>query len=215
MPNLAVGERLLITIATTYFGQRCLNTFLYRCSATAAGVTHAAAIAALHVKLNTANDLYDKYVACLPAGGAIGGIEAWYQIIAPVRYRKTVLGIEKTIPAVYTSQTANVSASIERFSEEASRKGVGGIRVPVGTSGIDNGLIGDALLDDLTALGDLMNDLQTTASPSVSWVPQVGLPGYTGEPPVPGNPMLSLDCVGTNVQTTARVMHRRTVGLGI
>lgn len=216
MADVAVGQRLLLTIAGRYFGQRTMNSFLFRCSATAAGVSQAAAIAALHAKLGSVNDFFAKYTACLPGESAeVTGLEAWYQIIAPVRYRKTVLDIPFNASTAYNSTTANVSASIERFSELAVRKGVGGIRVPIGTSGVANGLIGDDLLLDLEGFAEILNDLQTTASPSVTWVPQVGLPGYTpGDPPTPGNPMLSLDCVGATVKGEARIVRRRTVGLG-
>lgn len=216
MPVVTIQSRLLMTLTGEYLGQRFMNTFLFRCSAVSGAPNDVVAIDALHTKLSTVNDLFSKYIACLPGDGNIPVVQAWYQIIAPIRFRKVERTIELSAFGDYATNTANVQASIERFSDFAGRKGVGGIRVPIGTQACSDGLLGAAILIDLEALAEKMNDIQSTTTPAVSWVPQVGLPGYTpGDPPTPGNPMDSLDCAGASVKPQARIIRRRTVGLGI
>ena len=206
MPNIAVGDTLLITLNGVTNNQRTMNTFVYVCSATPSATSDVTALNALWAKMVAADGLIAKYKNALSVDWA--GTEAWFQIIRPTRYRKVVREIEGSGTFDSLMQTGNLQASITRYGPLATKRDQGGIRVPLGTSSasIENGRLVEEQKNALIVLANEMYLNQSTVSPAVTWVPQVGLPAG-GAPTRP--------CTGTLVQDTVRVIRRRTVGVGI
>lgn len=213
MPNMAVGQRLLVTAVGTYFGQRTMNTFLYRVATVAGTIDSIDFIDALHAVFIASGGLLKRYVACVPEDIWLP-VATWYQVVGPVRYRKVV----RSIPAaeyVGGSTTQNLQASITRYGEFGLRTAVGGIRVPMPSTESIEGLLTNTYKATLLSLANEMADTQTAGSPLVTIIPQVGVPGYTNDTPPVRIPVTnSQDCVDTAVQETTRVIRRRTVRVG-
>lgn len=206
MPNIGVDDIMLATMNGVCLGQRVMNTFVYRCTATPSGTSDIVALDALHTKWMAPLGLIQDLISCTPEN--CNWTEAWYQIVRPTRYRKVVRPIGSLGAYPGDAATANLQGSITRFGELATKRDQGGIRLIIGTTddNIDNGFLDENLKISMAVLATEMQTTQATATPSVTWVPQVGLPA-DGAP--------TRRCVQAVVQDTVRVLRRRTVGLGI
>jgi len=215
MPTVAVGQRILVTLNGLYFGQTTMNTFLYRVSAATGAPSDVAFFAALHTKFTAALGLAELYKECVPASGWLCN-DIWYQIVGPTRYRKVVHTWAGSGNYDFETTACNLQATITRFGDVADRKNIGGIRVPIATAGSDTGGITDPLKLVLEDLAGEMLLIQSTTTPAVSLIPQVGIPGYTNDvPPVLRPVSESVDCTSVQVQNTTRVLRRRTLRVGI
>jgi len=215
MPNIAQGQRILVTAVGDYFGQRTMTSWLYRVASLAGEITDTALFDAMHPAFTGATGLLTKFLGCLPLDGRWVGVATWYQVLGPVRYRKVV---DTLGDGLYDagSTTANLQASITRFGEFGLRTAIGGIRVPMPSSEGVEGVVSAPYAAVLQTLADEMEETVTVGSPSVQLFPQVGVPGYTSGPnPVRIPVTNSVDLFGTQVQDTVRVIRRRTLRLGI
>lgn len=206
MALIAVGDRVLVTIAGSLCGQRTLTTFLYRISAVGANLEYADAMAALRSSLQGSGQLVPKYKACCPTNWFSNSL--WTQIIRPLRYRKLVEVLSGAGTSGSLALTGNVQGSITRAGEVAGRKYVGGVRVPCGTDeiAIDEGFLTSGQKLALQGLADAMQLNVITSGSVATYIPQVG---------VPKPPDQSADLYTAFPQDQARVIRRRTVGLGI
>lgn len=215
MPNMAVGQRVLVTAVGEYLGQRTMTTWLYRVSSVAGSITDVAMADALHTAFTNGTGLLTKYRACCAGDGAWTGVATWYQVVGPVRYRK----IQRSLgdgTGLLSSGTANIQGSITRYGEFGLRSAIGGIRVPISSLEVSDGKLSPEVTALMQALADEMEETQAVGSPLVTLIPQVGVPGYTNATPPERIPVTnSSDLAECVVQDTARVLRRRTLRLGI
>jgi len=213
LPNIAQGQRILVTPVGTIFGQRTMNTFLYRVSSVAGSISDTAFFDALHTVLGGSGNLLEKYSNCMSLNSWIG-VAVWYQVVGPTRYRKVVKGpLTGGFDSVMTS--SNVQASISRFGEFGTRASVGGVRIPIAAEHSEDGLLSAGLTAVLEELATEMKAAVAAGSPSVTLIPQVGVPGYTNDDPPVRIPVTnSIDCYEARVQDTTRVIRRRTLRVG-
>lgn len=204
-PLAQVGQRYLVTIKSELFAQTIMSTFWYTIDEFTGAPSIEQAMDALAVRLNVAGNLVDDYRACVPP--QLEMQEMWIQCIDPTRYVKKVyaLGVDGTWAG--DAYTANVAGVISRRGVTGTRKSQGSLHVPI-ASGVES-LIGAeltaGLLGVLSALGTTMALAQVDASATV-WLPILrGGPG-----------LLQFEFIGAcSAQKTARVMRRRTKGVGI
>lgn len=206
MAALDLNDSVLMTIVGRLNGQRTMNTFWWRVTAVAGDPDEAVAFQELHSLLLT--NFFDLYLACVPTNWE--GYQVWYQSIFNVRQRKIVFPFDSEGTGPGEANTANVQGSITRVGDLASRKAIGGIRIPIGTTALTtvNGYISPAQKTAMEEFAAAMVPTRTTAAPAVTYTPMVGAPD-------PLNPVNWFQVVATQVQETTRVLRRRTVGLGI
>lgn len=211
MAEATVNQIYMVTINGLLHNQRTMSTFYYQLFGVPAGVpTVQAAMDDLEDRLDVAADVFADYRAICPSNWTF--TEAWVQCIDPVRYQKKIYA--KNLPGTNAnaSTTTNVSLSLTRKGEIAARNRVGGVRIPLSPLSVVNGLVdatakaaGVALASDLK--------LGYGAPGEFQWSP-----GFVTK--IPGQlPNTTIKIFTPNfdvfVQDTARVMRRRTVGLGI
>jgi len=207
--ELHTNDTLLITLVSRYCGQICMNTYVYRCLVVSGNPPAVAGMNKLLDFIDGGSNLRSTLAGCMPQNCTIYNM--WGQVIRPTRLR----AIKRTIDSsgLFTETdglTANVQASIERYGETANRRSVGAIRVPIGTddSCFDDGELTPAMKTALEAHAATMDD--TFVISDTGWqfraIPAVGLPKLDLD---------LIDCVGTLVQDTTRVIRRRTVRVGI
>lgn len=215
MPNMAVGQRVLVTAVGEYYGQVTMTTWLYKVTVVAGTTTDTAFFAALDTIFNATGGLLLRYRGCCPANDVWLGRQTWYQVLGPLRFRK----VQKPLSdGLYDSpsNTANIQASITRVGEFGTRRNIGGIRVPIPSFENVEGKITPDITIPLEALATEMALPVTAGSPAVTMVPQVGVPGYTNTVPPEQIPVTdSLDLSECIVQDTTRVIRRRTLRVGI
>lgn len=190
------------------FGQTTMSVMHYRVAAQApAGVSVQAEMAQLADIFNddTVGELKGLYRAVCPNAYTMTQVSV--QPVYPLRYRKTVRATNSA-GIGGDSTTANVQAAITLTTDFAGRNQIGGIHPPCPTSMASGGILDG---DYVNALGDLGQSLITPVS-------NVGLESsyqlviwHRGIQP----PLSYTGVTGYIPQTEARVMRRRTVGLGI
>jgi len=205
MPALLVGDIVLVTAVGNLVGQRTLTTFPFQVTAVTGIPDQTNAFDDLHAELNATTGILGKMRACIPSQYTM--TQAWYQVIAPTRYRRYVKAVNTQGGFTGAALTANVQASITRVGEEAGRRYVGGVRIPIGTdySSLAAGLVAAGLKTKLTDLAEVMDQNIITPVVVATYRPLVGLAP---------NPADSVPCFDAFPQDTVRVLRRRTVGLG-
>lgn len=207
MPLPAAGDVTLVTIRGVIANQRIMSTFVYKISAVTGAPLDDELMGALDSSLKGAGQLITRYVAAMPSNWF--HTDTWYQIIRPVRHRKVAkAGIVGGGGSGGEAHTANVSVNVARVGELAGRRYVGGVRIPIGTDEIciEDGKITVGQYALLNSLASAMKLNVITSGFVATFRPQVGLP-----PAAVG----TVDLFDAFVPDTVRVMHRRTVGLGI
>lgn len=207
MPNLAIADRVFITLVGKIQGQRTMTTWLYRVSAITGTISQDDAFTALHTKMTDATGVLYRFKECAPVSW--GAMSVWYQVISPVRFRKTQKPYVGA--GLFPSSEANmpfVIGSITRVGELAKRSEVGGIRIPIGTNeqSVEEGYLSAQQLDAMSDLCQAMRAPITTSGTVATFVPQVGMPA-------PGQ--VSADLKDAFPQPEARTMNRRVPGRGI
>lgn len=202
---LAVGQYYRVTHDLTMMSQRLMNTFNYRLDTVGTETDNEALGIAMRLVLNAAGRLRAKYLLAIPPQVTLAN--TWIQTLWPTRMRKQTFvdALPGTLAGIASS--ANTAASIERNGDRASRHDIGRIQLPAAndTGSITNGVITAAgYLAALNALGLEMITTITTAGGSV-------LRPVLLRTPVDGSFSY---VIGGTVQTTLRVMRRRTVGVG-
>jgi len=208
MAAAAAGQVYLVTLKGTLCGQTILNTFHYVIeNMPAGGVSVDGVYTALETHFEAPGSLIDLFVDCCPTNYQL--VEMWIQCVGPTqRYVKFVSlqGIAGQFPAV--ADQANVAAVITRTTEKSGRSQVSSLHIPIGgnsdwmTDGVLN-------VDPINTMQLLCDDIPTQigTAPALTLDPVI----YHGPVPAP----VPDDIIKAVPRTTARVMRRRTVGLGI
>jgi hypothetical protein len=202
---ISTQDKVLVTVASTLCGQRVLNTFRYRVSAATPGTGQDVALTALVAQLRLSGGWITRLKNAYPENLTVDAI--WAQVYAPIRYRKYVTIINDNGNYAAEAATANQAAVITRFSEVARRDGISNMHVPVaGTPDVMQGGFLTNTFKTLLGLAGLAMTLNIiTPAPAVTFIPVVNDTGL----PFAG------DVAGYEIGDTARIMRRRTVGLGI
>jgi len=200
------GDNILVTMVGNMVGQTIMNTFYYRVTqAPGTLLQQADVLESLDNLLNSAGNLFPKVLAAIPPEYSFEA--SWLQVVFPGRY------VAYKFPEVASGQgdapgiTANLAGVVVRRTDKAGRDQVGTLHVLVGSGdeGVLNGRVGGATK---VALDALAASLPTSYTVS----------GYTFRPVLTpfNNPDGSAKWIDSAfAQDTARVMRRRTVGLGI
>lgn len=206
MPTpLPAGSIIQVVIKTILFEQTCLNVLHYKYEDTVDADDYKAHMNLMWATFIQPAGLMDDFLACLSIDGVVQEVQL--QPIYPSRLtpvRKVPDAPSGTNPN--PTMPANVAAVITKASDNATRKGRGAFHMPaVPTLAVAEGrLTGDYML--------LLNALaEELIQPAVE-----GLGGNTTavlwDRELPLAVEKLTDAFG---QPTARVMRRRTVGLGI
>lgn len=207
--GLSAGSVVLVSFRGGFAGQRVLFTHTYRVlTAGAAGTSYAQEMAALLNRLVAVNQLWPKWLACLPNN--FSGIELRAQAISPVR--QVAIVRPQPEPGTFNAagQIPNISAAVTLRTALAGRAFVATKHIgPVAESAVEAGFISDALN---TPLAEFKNAAITDVVPSGFDVPTYR-PVIFHRNPKPGQPSTT-DVISGAVQDTSRVMRRRTVRVG-
>lgn len=188
-------------------GQKILNTFQYKmASPPPVDLDYRLELNNIADKIQEAGGMQDKYVAACPTNQNIERFTL--QPIWPIRQR--YLSYNVTLPGGATTgstNTANLAASIKRVGDVIGRRGVGRVQIPATKNGVVAGIVDPTYIAaDLIGLADQMVLGFSTSTP-IEWQPVLfGVTGGIAHTAV---------VIDTEVESTARTMHRRTVGLGI
>lgn len=205
MATLAAADKVMLTFVGTLCGQRVLNTFPLVVTAITGAPTVADSFDALLAKITAINELKAKFLACCPSNYTL--IYIWIQKVYPVRIRKLIYSGAGIGTWDSAANTPNMAGVITRYGEIANRHGIGSLHVPIsqGSDTVVDGYLTDDIKTPLSALSLKIEGFVSTAAPAVTY-------GHSLFPtPVSGLPVPVVD---TAVQITARVMRRRTVGVG-
>lgn len=209
MASTNLGDIYLVTINGLLFGQRTMTTFQYRvASLLGAGPwTVQDVYVNLEDRLLQAGGLVPDYAACCPIEWTYQS--TWIQRISPNRVIKYVTTDALVAAKTGNTTVSNLQASITRRSEFANRAGVGGIRVPLASDQVLDGIIIEPLLVKLDNLAQEM--LVTYTMAGVAALEPVLYSPPKGDPPIGHlEPVYQ-----AFVQHQARTINRRTVGRGI
>lgn len=206
---MALPENAIIE--ATYEGvihnQRCLSVYHYRVEELSSETTIAGEMTQFldAFTSNNVGDLMTTYLVFVPENYEL--IRAVAQPIYPTRYRRFIATVGGT-GAGSPSPVTNVQGSITTASPLAGRRYIGGKRLCVSPTDCENGNLKAATKTILLAHSDAMlEDLQPDAGNGV-YRPVI----FHRSPNI--NPRYS-DMTIAFPQETARVIRRRTVGLGI
>jgi len=204
---IAPDDQVLVTINSTYFGQRIMATFGYAATVVTGVITEDAGVDSLLNFFCGGADVAERYYDCC-SESVIGG-PIWGQLIRPVRFAKrthAAFGDGTLTPA--SDQVSNVAAVITRRGNLATRSNISSLHVPAPADldYIQSGVITNAYKVFLDLLGTQMRAAITASGGDVVWAPAI-----INGPPGGGWTRI----VQTETQLTSRVMRRRTVGLGI
>jgi len=206
MPLVLVGDQINVTFAGSFAGQTCLNNFGYQ--VTAIGGAHQVVTTAgeINNKLSVGGGMIDDYAALLPGDYIIN--ELWVQWLRPTRYakQKFISGVTGANPGNSTS--TNQAITITRKGFAANRRNIGGVHIFCVNDD-------SAMLDGefLAAYKLLAATFAVHMSSTVALFGDGTIITPSIIPTDPGGAVIPV--VSTEVQGTARVMRRRTVGLGI
>lgn len=208
MAEALVNQIYLVTLKGTLNQQTIMNTFHYRIfNMPAGGQTVAQVYVHLEDYFEAAGGIIEKYLACLPTNYSLDVM--WVQCVGPTeRYVKTTAlqGLDGT--GVGEARTSNLAGVITRTTEKSGRSQVSALHLPIG--GDDTWLAGGSLQPAVRlAMAALCTELvkDTGDPPNLVLDPVI----YHGPPPFAAADFI----VKAVPQDTARVMRRRTVGLGI
>jgi len=208
MAAAATGQVYQVTFVGTRCLQRIMNTFHYVVENVAVGgntVEQVYDILVAHFE--DAGSLIELFLNCCPTNYTLE--EMWVQAVGPTqRYVKRVEAEGASGEFGFTAETANVSAVITRTTEKSGRSQVSALHIPIGADAnwLTNGLLDATLLTPLLALAA---DIPT----QIGTVPATTLDPVIYHGPVPA--AVPDDIITATPRQTARVMRRRTVGVGI
>lgn len=203
--TVPVGAILELSIRAKMELQDIMTVLHYRLSSTSPLGDGAAALVAILDQVAGAGQLKDKWLDCVAS--AVTNTKVVAQWITPERYgfRET-----QTLPAtgqlVGNPMPVNAAAAITRRAEGAGRLNVATIHMPGLTKdAVVNGLITDAQQALYMTFGSATLDNIILLTPALTLTPVIF---HRASPPLSPRPL------NVSIQPTARVMRRRTVGLG-
>jgi hypothetical protein len=206
MPVLHATDKILMTFKGTLIGQTILNTFPLTVISVTGTPEVNDCLDALEAKIAGAGDLKTAYLNAVADNYTLD--EIWLQVIFATRYRKKVYTIAAGGNSGANSLTPNVAGVLTRAGDQANKHNIGAIHLPIGTddTSIVNGKLQATQKGLLNTVGTKCRGTVSTSSPAVTYAYSLfqhdpaGLPSFV---------------TTTFAQETARVMRRRTVGLGI
>lgn len=207
-----------VTLISTLFGQTVMNTFHYRLDLSGGNVAAGSAfLSDFNDALNAGGGLFEQYILCLPTQAL--NIHADFQWIDPDRFIKRTFVVNPTGGAAHVCTTPNLAAVLELRGNIASRRSVGTKHLPgLGGTAVAAGIVQAELRAQIQELGDqAVLDVAVGGRTMRPIVFGRARPSYTKPDGtvVPALPKSYKDVTGYVDQATARVMRRRTVGLGI
>lgn len=210
----AIGDIWMFTVVGSVFNQKTMNTFHYRVEDITSPLDEGILADLIAEDFMPAVPDSDTpgwaLVDCIPPQWSCQ--ELWVQKLSPTRYRRN--SYIRTAAGAYEGETTvpNVAAVITRQGPLAAREQISNLHVgPIDVSGsfADNGVLTTDGTTKLALLaGSLEEDFPSGGGGTYSLRPVI----YHAKLAPPGN-FHYLDA--TVVQTTTRVMRRRTVGRGI
>lgn len=209
MPVIPIqdGAVLEVIFWSRLSGQRIMNTFQYKMtSPPPVDHDYRAELELVAQFIMGTNGLLEDYLPMLPTDMIVDRLTI--QPVWPIRQRYMSWTIAQNGTSTFASaNTANQAVSIKRTSETVGPRGVGRVQIPVPRTAVVAGLIDPAYITtEAQAMADEMLDPMVTSTP-ITWEPCL----FSVVGGVAGTGIL----IGTEVETTARVMRRRTVGVGV
>lgn len=202
--TITPGDLIQLSFDGLLFGQQAMTTTVWRLDGDVAYTDGAQFLRDVMDNIQAAGKLYAKYLAAIT--DSFNNIKLVAQVIKPTRYAYQVDAdalSEGVFPGV--SSTANVNAVITRRGIGTTRHDRGNLHIPGSPDdGFTAGLLGGAYK---VALEDLAEQFATPI--------EMGL--TSALTPVLYNnvePTFSISVTDAFVQPTARIMRRRTVGVG-
>ena len=205
------------TFRSRVFGQLCINTFHWRLDLGGGTLTNGSQfLDDFFDELNTPGGFNAKLAAAY--GQAVLNVEVDLQWIDPDRFRKNTYVVIGGGLGAWLATTANTSATLELRGDIADKRGRGIKHIPgIGGTAIASGLVAAPTVVAL-------NDLGLAASFDVLVGARIMSPIIFGRAraaytkpdgtPVPALPKAYRPVTSFIVPQTARVMRRRTVGVG-
>lgn len=199
-----VGDIIFVGLNGLWHGQKTLNTFYYKVQSIVGGPTNSTFSAALHAAFNAATKLYQRFRECCPTQYVLDHVD--FQTVWPVKIVRNTYALGVAGLAGQASSTANMASVMVRKGDVANKKNRGTLHVPMSNLdvGMANGIIGAALQASQVNLGTEM--IATYAAGGLGAVFPV-----LWSPKTPTVSQAILQAFG---ETTARIMRRRTVGVG-
>ena len=214
MAGLNVGDIILTTVNMLMNGQKLANTFPYRVTQDSANVDPVAACISWSGDWTIgAVSPFTAIVACLPPEVSITTVTT--QKIQPVRFAAGVSNYNQPGTNEFNSSTSNTGATITRKCQQAGRKFVGFVQLPgLAQENVDNGLVTNAYLALMSTVASRMLNVFSSGSDGLLR----GEPGIIHRKWNPTTEKWEYDGFTkiwqTIPQRSARVMRRRTVGVG-
>lgn len=209
MPLPAVGSNVLVTFEGRLAGQITLSTFWYNIASLGSAANLSQFYNDVNDQVQDADGLADKFALCCPADWAF--LRVWVQVIYPIRYAAAKF-VNGDIGGDGEALAANHAAVILRRGDLANRKNVSTLHVPLA-------VVAENVEDGILKPGGVKVKLVDLA---VALLQPISLAGSTPgrmDPivtnPRNGTPPTEALLTQAAVMDTARVMRRRTVGLGI
>lgn len=196
----------LVTFYGTCHGQRILNTFHYRINAMSGTPTVEDVANAMYTEMTDTGKLVEDFLAVMPQNYTLS--QVWIQQLTALRSAKQIYANGTIGSLAVDAVTANVATVITRRGAGGTRRDVGSLHLlvpPTSTYLVD----GEITSTYATAVAPLVTQVQqaiTVLSGGVSFGPVLYHPGQTPN-------YTPIDAAF--IQDSARVMRRRTLGLGI
>lgn len=204
MANVAVNDLFLVTFRGTLYNQAILNTFGFRIISSTVPPSYETFSSELSTALQAVGALKDKFLLCSPADYTLQ--QLWIQRVYPVRMYKRIFVVNAPGALASDAGTTNLAAVITRRGELANRHNVSTLHVCIPAT-LGNVIDGGFTAGLKTALDNL----------ALEMLPNYVLPGGPTEiePVILQAPLgFAAKIIQTTVQTTPRVMRRRTIGVG-
>lgn len=219
MPYAISGNSVCqTTVQATLFGQTVMNVFYWRLDLAGGNLIDGSAfLPDFDNALQAGGGFVEKYVLCLPA--LVLNIKADHQWVDPDRFVKRSFVWGPIGGFTHIPTTANLSAVVELRGDIADKRSIGTKHIPgLGGTAVASGLVTVPLLNQLDDFG-----LEATLPVTVGTRTMTPIifgrarAAYTNKHGVvvPAIGKSYRTITAYNVPTTARVMRRRTVGLGI
>lgn len=216
--SVGANNVLQLTLRGTLFGQTMMNTFHWQQRSAGGTFTDAAAfLSDFNDDLSIADTFYDQWRTCVPA--LMVNIFADLQWIYPDRFVKRTFVLFPVGGAAHVPTTANLASVITLRGDIASKRSIGDKHLPgLGGNAIALGQVTAGQIAQMEEFGARAIQPVTVGGhvmePIIFGRPR---PEYTDRHGVvhPALPASYIRVTQWISQTTARVMRRRTVGVGI
>jgi hypothetical protein len=207
-----------VTMRCTLFNQVVMNVFDYRLDLAGGTVAEGAAfLSDFNDALSAGGGFYETYIGCLPAQCV--NIEADLQWIDLTRFVKRTFFVNPLGSFSHVPTTANLSAVLQLRGNIADKRSIGTKHIPgLGGTAVAAGLVTAGLLGQIEEFRDqAVLDVAVGVRTMTPIIFGRARPSYVNKHGVtiPAIPKSYRVVTTGSLHNTARVMRRRTVGLGI